>query len=126
MVCLFSFTCTFFNRSFRTLFPRFLLCSFFRSSIKKNFEKMGLSQFWLANIVCVRIIASIIFVFIRAPYLFQVVDGASIYLIYFSEVAQSPVIPTHTSLLAARSSVRSSLYAARYSVFGSCFSFLAR
>ena len=125
MVCLFCFTCTFFNRSFRTLFPRFLLCSFFRSSTKKNFEKMGLSQFWLANIVCVRIIASI-YSFTSAPNLFLSRGRCVNNAIYFSEVAQSPVIPTHTSLLAARSSVRSSLYAARYSVFGSCFSFLAR
>ena len=78
MVCLFSFTCTFFNRSFRTLFPRFLLCSFFRSSIKKNFEKMGLSQFWLANIVCVRIIASIYMHLLERPICSKVVEGASI------------------------------------------------
>ena len=78
MVCLFSFTCTFFNRSFRTLIPRFLLCSFFRSSIKKIFEKMGLSQFWLANIVCVRIIASIYMHLLERPICSKVVEGASI------------------------------------------------
>ena len=78
MVCLFSFTCTFFNRSFRTLFPRILFCSFFRSSIKKNFEKMGLSQFWLANIVCVRIIESIYMHLLERPICSKVVEGASI------------------------------------------------
>ena len=66
-----------FSIGFRTLFPRFLFCSFFRSSIKKNFEKLGLSQFWLANIICVRIIKLYMYLLERRI-CFKVVEGASI------------------------------------------------